>query len=107
MGFKAQRDIHAVLEDYDFSRFKRIADMGGGRGHLLLSILKKAPAATGILFDQPHGIVEAPQTETRLELHGGDFFHVSMPAADAYLLMYILHDWNQTDAARILATIRR
>jgi hypothetical protein len=107
MASKAQRDIPAVLEAYDFSRFKRIADMGGGRGHLLLSILKKAPAATGILFDQPHVIVEAPQTETRLELHGGDFFHGSMPAADAYLLMDILHDWSETDSARILAAIRR
>lgn len=107
MASKAQRDIPAVLEAYDFSRFKRIADIGGGRGHLLLSILKKAPAATGILFDQPHVIVEAPQTETRLERHGGDFFHDSMPAADAYLLMDILHDWNETDAARILAAIRR
>ena len=107
MASKAQRDIPAVLQAYDFSRFKRIADIGGGRGHLLLSILKKAPAATGVLFDQPHVIAEVPQTETRLERHGGDFFHDCMPSADAYLLMDILHDWNEADAARILTAIRR
>ena len=107
MVSKAQRDIPAVLEAYDFSRFKRIADIGGGRGHLLLSILNNASGATGILFDQPHVIAEAPQSEARMQLLGGDFFHGSMPAADAYLLMDILHDWHDTDAARILATIRR
>jgi hypothetical protein len=107
MVSKAQSDILAVLHAYDFSRFKRIADIGGGRGHLLLSILKKAPAATGVLFDQPHVIAEVQQTETRLERHAGDFFHGSMPAADAYLLMDILHDWKETEAAKILASIRR
>ncbi|GAC1673566.1 MAG: methyltransferase [Candidatus Acidiferrum sp.] len=106
MASKARRDIPAVLQAYDFSGFKRIADIGGGRGHLLLSILKRAPAATGILFDQPHVIAEVPQTEARLERHGGDFFHGSMPTADAYVLMDILHDWNNTDAAKILAAIR-
>ena len=30
-----------------------------------------------------------------------------MPSADAYLLMDILHDWNERDAARILTAIRR
>jgi hypothetical protein len=58
LASKAQRDIPAVLAAYDFSRFKRIADIGGSRGHLLLSILEKAPVATGILFDQPHVIAE-------------------------------------------------
>jgi hypothetical protein len=107
MAAKAHREIPAVLEAYDFSRFKRIADIGGGRGHLLLSILKTAPAASGVVFDQPHVIAETPQTETRLERQAGDFFHDSLPAADAYLLMDILHDWNDADAARILAAIRR
>jgi O-methyltransferase domain/Dimerisation domain len=107
MAAKAQREIPAVLEAYDFSRFNRIADIGGGRGHLLLSILKQTPAAKGVVFDQPHVIAEAPQTETRLERQGGDFFRDSLPAADAYLLMDILHDWNDADAARILAAIRR
>jgi hypothetical protein len=30
-----------------------------------------------------------------------------LPAADCYLLMDLLHDWGDTDAARILAAVRR
>jgi O-methyltransferase domain/Dimerisation domain len=107
MAAKAHREIPAVLQSYDFSRFKRIADIGGGRGHLLLSILKNTPAARGVVFDQPHVIAEAAQTEARLERQAGDFFRDALPASDAYLLMDVLHDWNDTDAARILAAIRR
>jgi O-methyltransferase domain/Dimerisation domain len=107
MSAKAQRDIPAVLEAYDFSHLKRIADIGGGRGHLLRAILQKASAATGILCDQPHVIADAPKAEPRLQCQAGDFFRDSMPAADAYLLMDILHDWSDADAARILAAIRR
>ncbi|MFL6354328.1 MAG: methyltransferase [Bryobacteraceae bacterium] len=107
MASKAQREIPVVLEVYDFSRFKRIADIGGGRGHLLLSILKHAPAAVGVVFDQPHVIAETPERDARLERQAGDFFRDRLPAADAYLLMDILHDWNDADAARILSAIRR
>ena len=106
MEAKAQRDIPALLEAYDFSAFKTIADIGGGRGHLLLSILGVTPNATGILFDQPHVIAEAAN-EPRLKCHAGDFFQGDLPTADAYLLMDILHDWNDADAARILTSIRR
>lgn len=107
MAAKAQRDIPAVLEAYNFSHFKRIADIGGGRGHLLRAILQKAPAATGILFDQLHVISEAPKAEPRLQCLAGDFFRDAMPVSDAYLLMDILHDWADADASRILAAIRR
>jgi hypothetical protein len=106
MAAKAQRDIPAVLEAYEFSAFKSIADIGGGRGHLLHSILRAAPQTTGILFDQAHVVAEAP-TDPRLQRQPGDFFAGPLPTADAYLLMDILHDWNNADAARILTSIRR
>jgi hypothetical protein len=37
----------------------------------------------------------------------GDFFSDALPAAEAYLLMDVLHDWDDADAVRILANIRR
>ncbi|HWR37497.1 MAG TPA: methyltransferase [Clostridia bacterium] len=107
MAGKAQREIPAVLSSYDFSRFNRIADIGGGKGHLLLAILQTAPSATGVLFDQPHVIAEAPKDTACIERHGGNFFRDPIPAADAYLLMDVLHDWNEADAKQILAGIRR
>ena len=43
-----------ILTGYDFSPFKTIADIGGGRGHLLKAVLDATPDARGVLFDQPH-----------------------------------------------------
>lgn len=62
MTAKAAGDTAAVLAAYDFSRFSRIADIGGGRGHLLRAVLQAAPDTRGILFDLPGVIdtVDAP-----------------------------------------------
>src|SRR3954471_21620306 len=32
--------VPAIVEAYDFSRFDRIADIGGGHGHLLRAVLR-------------------------------------------------------------------
>ena len=56
MTAKAAADIAAVLGAYDFARFDTIADIGGGRGHLLRAVLDAVPTAEGILFDLPHVI---------------------------------------------------
>src|SRR5205085_11794398 len=45
---KAQGQIPAILGAGDFSRFKVIGDIAGGRGHLLSAILEAAPDSKGI-----------------------------------------------------------
>ncbi|MDH6217885.1 methyltransferase [Streptomyces pseudovenezuelae] len=106
MTSKAAADIPTVLDAYDFTPFASIADIGGGRGHLLRAVLDSAPATEGILFDRPVvidtlGFPDQP----RLTLRAGDFFD-SVPPADAYVLMHVLHNWDDERAARILASIR-
>jgi hypothetical protein len=108
MTSKSHRDIAAILPAYDFSQFATIADIAGGRGHLLRAILKSSPASRGILFDQPHVVAEiVPEKEEKLEVIGGDFFADSMPKADAYLLMNVIHDWSDAESIKILSAIRR
>jgi hypothetical protein len=108
MADKSRSVVPAVLDAYDFSPFPVIADIGGGRGHLLRAILEQTPAASGVLFDLPHVIQEAPAYESaRLRLQPGDFFADALPTADAYLLMEVIHDWNDEDSDRILSAVRR
>jgi hypothetical protein len=53
MTAKANADIASVLGSYDFSGFDTVADIGGGRGHLLAAVIDAAPSAQGVLFDLP------------------------------------------------------
>jgi hypothetical protein len=91
----------AIVQAYDFSGIGTLVDVGGGHGMLLASIVANNPSVRGVLFDQPH-VVDGAMTD--LEKVGGDFF-VEVPAADAYILKNVIHDWNDADAVRILRTI--
>ena len=107
MTAKAGADIAAVLGAYDFSRFRTIADVGGGRGHLLRAVLDTVAAARGILFDLPEVIDRLDFEHERLTPQAGDFFVDALPAADAYILMEVIHDWADAEAVAILGAIRR
>lgn len=107
MTAKAAADIQAVIGGYDFSRLNKIADVGGGRGHLLCAVLDAAVTAEGILFDLPEVIDTLDLQHDRMRTHAGDFFVDPLPGADAYILMDIIHDWPDAEAAAILNAIRR
>ena len=104
----ARAEIAAVVTAYDFTGLARVADIGGGRGHLLRAVLDAAPAAEGVLFDLPVVIDGlAVDDEPRLSVQAGDFFVDALPAADAYLLMDVLHDWPDEQCVAILTAVRR
>jgi len=107
MTGKAWGQIAGVLSAYDFSTFDCIADIGGGRGHLLKAVLAKTPHASGVLFDLAQALQNAAAASDRLQLQSGDFFKDVLPTCDAYLLMDVLHDWNDEDSLKILQAIRR
>jgi hypothetical protein len=108
MVAKSAGVVPAVLDSYDFSQFRRIADIGGGRAHLLRAILERVPAASGTLFDLPYVIADAAEIASpRLTPVAGDFFVDSLPVADCYILMEVIHDWGDAESTTILAAVRR
>jgi len=109
MAAKAHSQVAGVLAAYDFSTFGEIADVGGGRGHLLRAILEAAPNTRGVLFDLPRVIEEArPAVSTqRLRLQPGDFFTDPLPVCDVYIVMEVIHAFGDADAVRILRAIRQ
>lgn len=106
MVAKSRTVLPAVAAAYDFSALHTIVDVGGGRGHLLELILDAVPHARGIVFELEHVVADAAPS-ARLELVTGDFFTDPLPQADGYLLMDVLHDWDDADAARILSAVRK
>jgi predicted transcriptional regulator len=103
-----------VIEAYDFSWLngKTLADIGGGHGFVLTSILKKYPEIRGVLADLEHVLTGAPEmirkagVESRCTTQPTDFF-ASVPAADAYVMKHIIHDWDDEKATTILKNCAR
>ena len=102
----------AVAQSYDFSRVGVLADVGGGEGGLLATILAANPALRGVLFDLPHVVAAAGALlkraglADRCEVVGGSFFETVPKGADAYLLKSIIHDWDDAAAIEILHMCR-
>lgn len=103
----------AILAAQDFSRYQTLVDVGGGDGSLLVEVLTAHPALRGILFDRPD-VVERAQARLakagvgdRARTVGGSFLDEVPSGADAYLMKWILHDWEDVDARRILDVTRR
>ncbi len=94
----------AVAATYDFSDAKTIADIGGGHGSLLSTVLKTNPNAKGILFDQPQ-VVAGADVSDRIKIVHGDFFSEIPVKADIYLMKFILHDWNDEQSIVILKNL--
>lgn len=108
MSSKARLQIASVTAAYDFSASGSVADIGGGLGHLLQAVLDAAPRATGVLFDLPTVIENAAAAASdRLSLQAGDFFTGPLPAAGTYLIMDVIHDWDDDQAAALLSAVRK
>jgi hypothetical protein len=103
----------AILSSYDFSPFSKTVDVAGGHGSFLVGILKTIPAMQGILYDLPHVIEKAKQRISedgltdRCETIAGDIFQSVPEGGDAYVLKWIIHDWNDEQSLTILKNCRQ
>lgn len=103
----------AIASGYDFSGIRQLVDIGGGYGSHLSMILKANPTLKGVLFDQPTAIagakdfIAANGLSDRCELVAGDFFASVPSGGDAYLLKTVIHDWDYTNALKILKNCRQ
>jgi hypothetical protein len=106
MASSSKLVIRSLLDSFDFGRFRTIVDIGGGNGTLLAALLAAYPNLNGVLFDQPH-VVEGVDLGERAQVVAGSFFESVPEGGDAYLLKWIIHDWEDEEATAILRTVRR
>jgi hypothetical protein len=99
----------AILSSYDFSGYKLIVDVGGGKGDKLAAILKVHTQAKGILFDLPHlqkeaaSLLNTEGVSGRSRFEAGDFFKSVPAGGDAYILSNVLHAFEDNEAKTILS----
>ena|ERR1700761_204130 len=111
MAVSSAQTIASIASVYDFSRFKKVIDVGGGRGALLTEILTRHPHVHGVLYDLPHASNAADGLRTgelavRCEIDSGSFFDRIPSGGDAYILKGVLHGWQDSEARRILTNCR-
>ena len=108
---KAVGFANAVIENYDFSNYKSICDIGGGQGAFLLQLLADYPDTMGYVADLPGALVSAEREITKANLSDRckaipyDFHKEAPPICDAYFMVNVLHDWNDEISIRILKNI--
>jgi SAM-dependent methyltransferase len=102
-----------VLERYDFSGIRTLVDVGGAFGHLVISVLEHYPEIVrGVVFDRPETVAMAPtevpvrneNVAARLDYVGGDMF-ADVPPADAYVVKFVLHNWDDSACVRLLKSL--
>ncbi|WP_090769985.1 methyltransferase [Nonomuraea maritima] len=95
----------------DLSGISSAVDVGGANGRLVLGLMREHPELRGVVLDLPHVTGAAARAAAALGLSDrfsvvdGDFFD-AVPAADLYLLKWILHDWDDEACVRVLRNCR-
>jgi hypothetical protein len=80
-----------IAAAYDFSRFRRLLDVGGGTGAQLHAILRRHASLQGVLLELQPTVERArvllpDDLKTRIELRPGSFFDALPEGADLCLL---------------------
>jgi SAM-dependent methyltransferase len=103
------RDAVAAI---DVADARLVVDVGGANGTFLAQLLEVHAQLTGVVLDLPsamHGVEDEARRHglgDRMTGVDGDFFN-EIPAADLYLLKFVLHDWDDPSCTTILRNIRR
>jgi C-methyltransferase len=112
MAETTEMTVGSLLAAYHFGPYPTVVDVGGGVGQLLAAILAATPTSSGILYDLPHAVAEAPALLSehgiaeRVRMEEGSFFDGVPAGGDIYVLKMIIHDWPDDQAVEILRNVR-
>jgi hypothetical protein len=99
----------AIARALDLSGVATMVDVGGGNGETLRRVLAGAPGVSGIVFDQPQVVGAIAPDELmsgRIAVAAGDFRQAVPAGGDLYILVRVLHDWDDAGCAAILDRVR-
>ena len=105
--------VQAALDAYDFSGLRKVVDVGGGDGTLMIEMLRRWPDLEGVVFELPsvadrtrHAIAAMPES-VRCIVDVGNALERVTEGADCYVLSNVLVSMADDEAARILQSCRR
>lgn len=102
----------ALAKGYDWAPIRHVVDVGGGTGEVLRCLLRRNVHLRGTIVEYAAAAVRARRgleregLAGRIEVVEASFFEGLPAGADAYLVSWILHDWDDDDAVTILDCCR-
>jgi SAM-dependent methyltransferase len=112
MGDRSEIEA-AVAAQLVFNADEVVVDVGGGRGVLAAQLLTQHPGIRPTVFDLPQvrdaaqEYLQAACPNGAIDFVSGSFFSDPIPAADTLVLKWILHDWDDRIAAKILTNCQK
>jgi O-methyltransferase len=112
-AMRAGSVLQAVALDHglDWRGVRTVCDVGGGTGGALRYLLEANDHLEGTLFDLPEVVADADPAllrgalASRARTAGGSFFDTVPAGRDRYLLLAIVHDWDDQKATEILRNV--
>lgn len=106
MAERARTEGPALATALDWGRFNHVVDVGGGTGAQLIALLTAVPTLQGTLVELPTSIETAQSNfhnaGVSADVIGGDLFDLELPKADVFILRYLLHSFEDDQAAEAL-----
>jgi hypothetical protein len=105
--------VESALDAYDFSRFRKVVDIGGGNGALILEMIRRCQGLEGVVFDLPlvaerarRSIAAMPES-VPCTVETGNALESVTEGADCYVMSNVLVSMVDAEAATILQNCRR
>jgi ubiquinone/menaquinone biosynthesis C-methylase UbiE len=108
MGTAPSEDYMPIARAWDFSKYRTVADLGGGGGALIAAILNVFPKLEGMLVDRADSVkraisrFESEGLAARCKLVAADLCESVPPGADVYMLKHVLHGYTDDSAVSML-----
>jgi hypothetical protein len=109
------RATKSLLDHYDFSNTDCLVQLGcfSGVNATLVPLLKANPKMKGVLLDfytaieNDRQFLDAADMADRCQLVAGDCIQSVPEGGNIYLLLFLIHNWNDKDAVKILQNCRQ
>ena len=98
----------SFVNQFDFSNYSTLCDVGGGTGAFSIHVASKIPKIKCINFDlkavesEAKKRIEKAGLSDRIKTASGDFFKDPLPQADVIVMGNVLHDWNDEEKIQLI-----
>ena len=103
-------ETDGLVEGIEWGQFETVVDVGGNNGLLCRALARRYKGVKFVVQDRKEPIEDGRKRlekdlRERIVFMEHDFFEVQTVRADVYLLRWVLHDWSDKYAMRILRAL--